>query len=133
MKLAFFLFALVVTSALLSVHAVPFGEDAFSFSQTSGNASASGNASVIPATTTIPKLQVTSSASSKDKGKAAQVDFADYSKGYPSPTFVYTSSFSPYAQFPSYPSYPSFPSFDEEPSFNDYNPNAEFGGSGFFF
>ncbi|EME29235.1 hypothetical protein Gasu2_55310 [Galdieria sulphuraria] len=134
MKLAFVLFALVFAAAFINIQAVPFGEDAFSFSETSGNASASGNASVIPSSTKIPKLQVTSSASSKDNGKAAQVDFADYSKGYPSPSFMYTSTFSPYSQFPSYPSYPSYPSFSNgDPSFNGFDNNAEFGGSEIFF
>ncbi|KAK4528336.1 hypothetical protein GAYE_SCF55G6276 [Galdieria yellowstonensis] len=132
MRLTHFLFVLSFVAVFLVAHAVPVGEDAFSFSQTFGNASASGNASVIPATTKIPKLEVTSSASSKDNGKAAQVDFADYSKGYPSPSYFYAPSYTSYVEFPQYPSYPSWPSFNEQPAFGGFDPNAEFGESEIF-
>ncbi|EME29512.1 uncharacterized protein Gasu_31500 [Galdieria sulphuraria] len=106
-------FILIIASPCNSL---PIYEDAFSSSQTYGDAEASGYAEVIPVSTNIPELQAASAAESTKGGRANQVDFAAYSQGYSIP-FDQLQNVYPQLQFTPYQILPFFPQFNQYPDY----------------
>ncbi|GJQ15836.1 hypothetical protein GpartN1_g7627.t1 [Galdieria partita] len=102
-------------------HSIPIYEDAFSYSQTYGDAEASGYAEVIPTSTKVPELQAASFAESTNGGRAHQVDFAEYSQGYPFPISQPQNFYLPYQPFPFQPQFNQYPVYQP-----GYQPNYEF-------
>lgn len=88
---------LIVACFLLFIanycHSIPISEEAYSSSQSYGNAGASGYADVFPLSTNIPEIEVGSAASSGDGGRAHSTEFATYSQGYSYQTPEYFPEF----------------------------------------